>query len=254
MFHDLLTKVTGHEEDWHEVIERLSREMEGKLNRVELDSLKRQLEDRWRSIRKELRSLPPPPSDGAAAMTRQLAAGFRCLSCSMPVNVRAPGPHTTAAPPPRHAARAQHLAEAQSVAPALIRPLAGEVDITGSDGQIYKGRLSAKTPRTAADQRLPTLSPRESASCKGGDSRVLRSQAQRSGSAALTRPQSSRTERGRPGSAGGSGWARPAAAAPVADERCSLAESCGELQRRAPVTELHVDLRPPEGEGPGTNL
>uniref|UniRef100_A0A4W4HFI8 DUF4795 domain-containing protein n=1 Tax=Electrophorus electricus TaxID=8005 RepID=A0A4W4HFI8_ELEEL len=66
MFQELLSKVTGHEQDWHKVIEKISKEMESKLNRIELDPLKKQLEDRWRSINKQLQTQPAPVHDDAA--------------------------------------------------------------------------------------------------------------------------------------------------------------------------------------------
>ncbi|XP_030195439.1 uncharacterized protein C16orf96 [Gadus morhua] len=277
MFHNLLSKVTGQEQDWHKVIDRLSSEMEGKLNRMELDSMKKQLEDRWKNIRKKIKS--PEHEDNAAGLTRQLVARFHCISCSRPVEMTAPGRfpgigdygyvtmsrpcggHHTVTQPIRRSARFQHLrhfyqaeTEALPVHPAEIK-LQGEEDILGLAGQIYKGRLTAKAPRTT-DQHLPSLSPRESMS-KSGDGRVQRSKSQMSctapgpGYGAPSRPQSTRAGRRRIGSAG-SGRAWPVSAA---DDLGSLAQSSGELQRRAPVTELHVDLRPPdEKEGPGTNL
>ncbi|XP_029282746.1 glutamine-rich protein 2 [Cottoperca gobio] len=85
MFHELLNKVTGQEQDWHNVIRRLSTEMECKLNRMELDSVKKQLEDRWRNIHEKLQAQGAPEQDDAAGIRKQLVDRFHCLSCDRPV-------------------------------------------------------------------------------------------------------------------------------------------------------------------------
>ncbi|KAK1799199.1 hypothetical protein P4O66_007454, partial [Electrophorus voltai] len=100
MFQELLSKVTGHEQDWHKVIEKISKEMESKLNRIELDPLKKQLEDRWRSINKQLQTQPAPVHDDAAGFRRQLLARFHCISCDRPVDILTPGPHLVTLPSP----------------------------------------------------------------------------------------------------------------------------------------------------------
>ncbi|KAM8844782.1 uncharacterized protein AB9W97_000216 isoform 2-T2 [Spinachia spinachia] len=90
MFHELLGKVTGQEQEWNKVVDRLSTEMECKLNRMELDSVKKQLEDRWKNIHKKLRAEGSPEQDDAAGIKRQLVARFHCLSCDRPVLVHSP--------------------------------------------------------------------------------------------------------------------------------------------------------------------
>ncbi|KAL6476287.1 hypothetical protein MHYP_G00147860 [Metynnis hypsauchen] len=92
MFQELLSKITGQEQDWHKVIEKISTEMECKLNRIELDPLKKQLEDRWKSIRKQLQAQPAPEPDDAAGFRKQLVARFHCISCDRPVDMITPGP------------------------------------------------------------------------------------------------------------------------------------------------------------------
>ncbi|XP_076838937.1 glutamine-rich protein 2-like [Brachyhypopomus gauderio] len=92
MFQELLNKVTGHEQDWHKVIEKISKEMECKLNRIELDPLKKQLEDRWKSIHTQLQTQPAPDHDDAAGLRKQLVEKFHCISCDRPVNIVTPGP------------------------------------------------------------------------------------------------------------------------------------------------------------------
>ncbi|XP_062840801.1 glutamine-rich protein 2 [Trichomycterus rosablanca] len=102
MFQELLSKITGQEQDWHKVIERISTEMDCKLNRIELDPLKKQLEDRWRSIHKQLQAQPAPEHNDAAGFRKQLVARFHCISCNRPIDMITPGPNLLLVPsPPR---------------------------------------------------------------------------------------------------------------------------------------------------------
>ncbi|CAB1342110.1 unnamed protein product [Coregonus sp. 'balchen'] len=98
MFQELLSKITGQEQDWHKIIDKISTEMECKLDRIELDPVKKQLEDRWKSIRKQLQAQPAPKEDDAAGIRRQLVARFHCISCDRPVDMLTPGPHLVTVP------------------------------------------------------------------------------------------------------------------------------------------------------------
>ncbi|XP_051850930.1 glutamine-rich protein 2 isoform X2 [Antechinus flavipes] len=93
MMQDLLKKMTGQEKDWKKVLDKLLVEMDTKLDRLELDPVKKLLEDRWKSLRKQLKEQSPLyQSDEAAAMRRQLLAHFHCLSCDRPLETAVPGP------------------------------------------------------------------------------------------------------------------------------------------------------------------
>uniref|UniRef100_A0A5F8GBD7 Glutamine rich 2 n=1 Tax=Monodelphis domestica TaxID=13616 RepID=A0A5F8GBD7_MONDO len=93
MMQDLLAKMTGQEKDWKKVLDKLVGEMDTKLNRLELDPVKKLLEDRWKAIRKQLKEQSPLyQSDDAATMRRQLLAHFHCLSCDRPLETAVPGP------------------------------------------------------------------------------------------------------------------------------------------------------------------
>ncbi|XP_039766965.1 glutamine-rich protein 2 isoform X2 [Ornithorhynchus anatinus] len=99
MLQDLLTKLTGQEQDWHKVLEQLLLEMDNKLDRLELDPLKQQLEQRWRALRKQLKEHPPEfTADDAAGIRRQLLAHFHCISCDRPLEMIAPGPMVLSVP------------------------------------------------------------------------------------------------------------------------------------------------------------
>ncbi|XP_074116908.1 glutamine-rich protein 2 isoform X2 [Sminthopsis crassicaudata] len=93
MMQDLLKKMSGQEKDWKKVLDKLLVEMDTKLDRLELDPVKKLLEDRWKSLRKQLKEQSPLyQSDEAAAMRRQLLAHFHCLSCDRPLETAVPGP------------------------------------------------------------------------------------------------------------------------------------------------------------------
>uniref|UniRef100_A0A3B5LSS3 DUF4795 domain-containing protein n=1 Tax=Xiphophorus couchianus TaxID=32473 RepID=A0A3B5LSS3_9TELE len=92
MFHELLNKMTGQEHDWHQLVDKLSTDMECKLNRMELDSVKLQLEERWRSILKKLQTQSAPLEDDAAGIRKKLLERFQCLSCDRVIMKQTPGP------------------------------------------------------------------------------------------------------------------------------------------------------------------
>ncbi|XP_023675993.2 glutamine-rich protein 2-like isoform X2 [Paramormyrops kingsleyae] len=98
MFQELLGKVTGQEQDWQNVVEKISAEMESKLNRIELDPLKAQLEERWKAIRTQLQAQPTVELDDAAGFRKQLVARFHCISCDRPVDMLTPGPQLIGIP------------------------------------------------------------------------------------------------------------------------------------------------------------
>ncbi|XP_074245095.1 glutamine-rich protein 2 [Saimiri boliviensis] len=102
MMQELLAKMSGQEQDWQKILDKLLTEMDTKLDRLELDPLKQLLEDRWKSLRQQLRERPPLyQADEAAAMRRQLLAHFHCLSCDRPLETTVTGqaiPVTPAGP------------------------------------------------------------------------------------------------------------------------------------------------------------
>ncbi|XP_077315443.1 glutamine-rich protein 2 isoform X2 [Lithobates pipiens] len=90
MMQELLGKVSGQEQDWQRVLEKINLEMQRKLDRMELDPLKNKLEERWKEIRRQLQEKPPQyNADDAAGIRKQL---FHCLSCDRPIDMMVPGP------------------------------------------------------------------------------------------------------------------------------------------------------------------
>ncbi|XP_069510796.1 glutamine-rich protein 2 isoform X4 [Ambystoma mexicanum] len=171
MMQDLLEKVTGQEQDWQKVVDKISLEMETKLDRLELDPFKHQLEDRWKAIHKQLKDRAPTyEADDAAGIRKQLIARFHCISCDRPVDMMVPGPdripdmsdyghmgtprscggsHTMTFPHRRYT-RLQNINPNQCVQPEEENILAllkqEEVDILGLDGHIYRGRMDHRFP------------------------------------------------------------------------------------------------------------
>ncbi|XP_027729187.1 glutamine-rich protein 2-like [Vombatus ursinus] len=92
MMQDLLTKMTGQEKDWKKVLDKLLVEMDTKLDRLELDPVKKMLEERWKALRQQLKDQSPLyQSDEAATMRRQVLAHFHCLSCNRPLETAITG-------------------------------------------------------------------------------------------------------------------------------------------------------------------
>uniref|UniRef100_A0AC11BPF7 Glutamine rich 2 n=1 Tax=Ovis aries TaxID=9940 RepID=A0AC11BPF7_SHEEP len=92
MMQELVAKMTGQEQDWQKMLDKLLVEMDSKLDRLELDPVKQSLEDRWKSLRQQLKERSPLyQADEAAAMRRQLLAHFHCLSCDRPLETPVTG-------------------------------------------------------------------------------------------------------------------------------------------------------------------
>uniref|UniRef100_A0ABK0LSH8 Glutamine rich 2 n=1 Tax=Rattus norvegicus TaxID=10116 RepID=A0ABK0LSH8_RAT len=92
MMQELVAKMSGQEQDWQKLLDKLLAEMDSKLDRLELDPLKQTLEDRWKSLRQQLKERSPLyQADEAAAMRRQLLAHFHCLSCDRPLETTVTG-------------------------------------------------------------------------------------------------------------------------------------------------------------------
>ncbi|KAB0365139.1 hypothetical protein FD754_009295 [Muntiacus muntjak] len=92
MMQELVAKMTGQEQDWQKMLDKLLVEMDNKLDRLELDPVKQSLEDRWKSLRQQLKERSPLyQADEAAVMRRQLLAHFHCLSCDRPLETPVTG-------------------------------------------------------------------------------------------------------------------------------------------------------------------
>ncbi|XP_018090840.1 uncharacterized protein C16orf96 homolog isoform X1 [Xenopus laevis] len=89
---ELLGRVTGQEQDWQKVLDKINMEMQNKLDRMELDPFKKKLEERWKSISRQLQERSPQyETDEAAGIRKQLISHFHCLSCDRPLDIIMPG-------------------------------------------------------------------------------------------------------------------------------------------------------------------
>ncbi|XP_063097854.1 glutamine-rich protein 2 isoform X2 [Cavia porcellus] len=92
MMQELMAKMSGQEQDWQKLLDKLLAAMDMKLDRMELDPVKQALEDRWKSLREQLKERSPLyQADEAAAMRRQLLAHFHCLSCDRALEIPVTG-------------------------------------------------------------------------------------------------------------------------------------------------------------------
>ncbi|XP_028914143.1 uncharacterized protein C16orf96 homolog [Ornithorhynchus anatinus] len=92
MMQELLQKMTFQEEDWQKVLDKLFSDMDSKLDRMELDPLKKELELVWKFIKKHLSEGPRFDADSAAGFKKQLFERVKCISCNRPVEMMT-GPH-----------------------------------------------------------------------------------------------------------------------------------------------------------------
>lgn len=84
LLNGLLEKMTVHEQDWLKFVADVHRQMENKLDRMELDKLlKKKLKARWKEMFSKLQGEGGDDRD-AACVKRKLLETFRCLSCDRP--------------------------------------------------------------------------------------------------------------------------------------------------------------------------
>ncbi|XP_042308283.1 glutamine-rich protein 2 isoform X5 [Sceloporus undulatus] len=121
MMQELLNKMAGQEQDWQKMLDKLLIEMDSKLDRLELDPFRQQLEERWKDIRKQLKQrVPQDEGDEAAGIRRRLLAHFHCISCDRPLEMVVPGPHITTLPavpglPPHQSLRPYMVYEMEQI-------------------------------------------------------------------------------------------------------------------------------------------
>ncbi|KAJ8363857.1 hypothetical protein SKAU_G00126880 [Synaphobranchus kaupii] len=87
MLEDLLPTLPPQDWDWPEVLDKLSKDMERKLDRVELIPLKQELEEGWRKIRARLKQEPDLNADTPAGFRKKLLERVSCISCDKPANI-----------------------------------------------------------------------------------------------------------------------------------------------------------------------
>ncbi|XP_046359386.2 glutamine-rich protein 2-like isoform X5 [Haliotis rufescens] len=91
---EILDKLDGNESSWKDAVAQLADELEGKLDRLELDPLKEWLESRLKALNKKIMANAGNEwlDDDAAGLRKQLLQRFNCLSCDRPVDLMPTGP------------------------------------------------------------------------------------------------------------------------------------------------------------------
>uniref|UniRef100_A0A8C4Q4S0 DUF4795 domain-containing protein n=1 Tax=Eptatretus burgeri TaxID=7764 RepID=A0A8C4Q4S0_EPTBU len=97
MIHELLGKLEAQEHNWQDLQERLTAEVDKKLNRMDLEPLKKSMEERWKNMKKQLQRMPRIEASDAAGFREQLLTRLHCIACNRPVQVQR-GPHLITVP------------------------------------------------------------------------------------------------------------------------------------------------------------
>lgn len=92
---ELLRKLLSTEDDLRRLLKMLGADLDGKLDRLEMDALKDWLEKRLKALAAKIKSGPANidlNEDDAAGLRRQLLQHFHCISCDRPLEVAAHPP------------------------------------------------------------------------------------------------------------------------------------------------------------------
>ncbi|KAI8796351.1 glutamine-rich protein 2 isoform X2 [Biomphalaria glabrata] len=94
MIKDILDKLNGQEGDWKSALAKAMEELDGKLDRRELNNLRNWLEHQLKALNNKIKTLGSgwQLDDEAAGMKRQLIQHFHCLSCDKPIDTLPHGP------------------------------------------------------------------------------------------------------------------------------------------------------------------
>ena len=77
------------DEEWRKAVEQLARDLETKVDRLEWDALRDELQKQLRALTKRLNALKASGAieDEAAGIRKQLIQRFHCISCDKPVDM-----------------------------------------------------------------------------------------------------------------------------------------------------------------------
>ncbi|KAL5018549.1 hypothetical protein ScPMuIL_004271 [Solemya velum] len=92
---EILDKFSGQEEEFKEALGRITEDVDGKLDRLELDPLKEWLDNRLKVLNDKLKKQQLTSEwseDDAAGIRKQLIQRFHCISCDRPVEMVPTGP------------------------------------------------------------------------------------------------------------------------------------------------------------------
>ncbi|KAL3876979.1 hypothetical protein ACJMK2_034749 [Sinanodonta woodiana] len=109
LIQEILEKLAGYETDWKQNFSKLMSDIDGKLDRLELDPLKEWLEAQLKALNEKIKRFQSTAEwgeDDAAGIRKQLVQRFHCISCDRPVDMVPTGPipslpNQSALPPTR---------------------------------------------------------------------------------------------------------------------------------------------------------
>ncbi|XP_066546012.1 uncharacterized protein C16orf96 homolog [Amia ocellicauda] len=87
MLQDLLDRISTQDRDWQGILDKLLKDMDSKLDRMELAPLRSELEAGWRTVKQRLREAPAFDTDTPAGFRKQLFEKVNCLSCDRPARM-----------------------------------------------------------------------------------------------------------------------------------------------------------------------
>ncbi|XP_021348670.1 glutamine-rich protein 2-like isoform X2 [Mizuhopecten yessoensis] len=95
MIKEILDKLSGYEDNFNTTCHKINEDIDGKLDRLELDPLKEWLESRLKALNDKLKRTQVSTEwgeDDAAGIRKQLIQKFHCISCDRPVDLMPTGP------------------------------------------------------------------------------------------------------------------------------------------------------------------
>ncbi|XP_021040646.1 uncharacterized protein C16orf96 homolog [Mus caroli] len=87
MIHSMLLKITNYESDWKKALKHLRKDLNTKLVQSDLNSLKKDVEEVWKVVRKLLLEGLRFDPDSAAGFKKKLFERVKCISCDRPVEM-----------------------------------------------------------------------------------------------------------------------------------------------------------------------
>ncbi|KAM4697700.1 uncharacterized protein C16orf96 homolog [Rhinophrynus dorsalis] len=136
---DLKKKLASQEDEWQSMLGKLLSALEAKLSRSDLDSVRKDLDELWRTLRKHLSTGDQYEPDGAAGSRKKLFEKVKCISCDRPVTM-ATGPHLVTVRSANLVPK-NHSLSAEYGRDRITGPNTSEIGLMGVDGKMYKGRL-----------------------------------------------------------------------------------------------------------------
>jgi hypothetical protein len=92
---ELAERFSSKDDEWDALLKKLASEMDGKVDRMELDNLRQLMENRLKVLRKLLEQTRPKEgvgdSEDAAGFRKQLLQSYNCMSCDRPLEMTAQG-------------------------------------------------------------------------------------------------------------------------------------------------------------------